>query len=549
MAYRKIGAHWTEKMREDIDSMFYELYQKYTGSGADAAEAKEKAIQAVADALYAKETAETTRDELTRIVREQTAGGDIVPEVVQARGTHNTLGERLNSISQDLAQTENKTFFNSSVSHRNPKSFIVWIDDDAKKEVYTKLRPLALEYGIKFVSCVITSYGNGWDGGTHNPDYTHVDQMLQMQEEGTVEFVYHTHYHALDNKLIDMTESELRYNYENGIKIMKRNGLNGWRHIVYPYGEINDNMKRITREYFESGYVIRNQIATRPFDQYEIPRVSFDSQSAERIKSDIDYIVDNNEMLVLMSHSGATGLEFDEVKAREIIEYAKSKGVPFLGVEEAMRLNGNLYQAGRNIISADGIANGGSPYATSIGTYEFVPYYAYAPNAPLTNYPVGKVTTQNVLLADAVSFGLPANGIVNTMRYSEDIGYQKFIHPYKSYRNSVFELIRGWNSSTGSWGEWQQVGQVELMKRTSYPPNAAATEFPPDRITYLKVNSANAPDYGLPAAGTIEVFSDYEPSYSYQVYHRRLGNDVKRRYWNHTNGEWSAWVDLYSQSV
>src|SRR5690606_22816730 len=105
MTQRHIGTLLDRKAINDINDNFTELYNEYIGAGMDAAEAKEKAIQAVADSLYAKQTAETTRDELTRIIREQTAGGDVVPEVVQARGTHNTVGERLNSISQDLAQT------------------------------------------------------------------------------------------------------------------------------------------------------------------------------------------------------------------------------------------------------------------------------------------------------------------------------------------------------------------------------------------------------------------------------------------------------------
>lgn len=105
MSRKDITGNWTRDDRNAINNNFTELYREYVGAGLDAAEAKEKAIQAVADSLYAKETAETTRDELTRIIREQTSGGDIVPEVVQARGNESTLGNRLNSISQDLAQT------------------------------------------------------------------------------------------------------------------------------------------------------------------------------------------------------------------------------------------------------------------------------------------------------------------------------------------------------------------------------------------------------------------------------------------------------------
>lgn len=112
MTQRHIGTLLDRKAINDINDNFTELYNEYVGAGMDAAEAREKAEQAVADALFAKstaveakDTADLTREEMIAIIREQTEGGDIVPEVVQARGTHNTVGERLNSISQDLAQS------------------------------------------------------------------------------------------------------------------------------------------------------------------------------------------------------------------------------------------------------------------------------------------------------------------------------------------------------------------------------------------------------------------------------------------------------------
>lgn len=68
--------------------------------------AEDKSDEALSTANTAKSTADTTRYEMQAIIREQTAGGDIVPEVVQARGAEASLGNRLNSIDSDLAQTE-----------------------------------------------------------------------------------------------------------------------------------------------------------------------------------------------------------------------------------------------------------------------------------------------------------------------------------------------------------------------------------------------------------------------------------------------------------
>lgn len=77
--------------------------------------AEDKSDYAVQTADTAKSTADTTREEMLEIIREQTSGADVVPEVVQARGGKETLGERLNSIDQDLAQKSDRNEVMSQV--------------------------------------------------------------------------------------------------------------------------------------------------------------------------------------------------------------------------------------------------------------------------------------------------------------------------------------------------------------------------------------------------------------------------------------------------
>lgn len=112
MARKDISTLWDRDMRIAIDQNFIELYNEYIGAGLDAKEAREKAIDAVSTSDLAKQlaeqanlTSEQVRNEMNNIIREQTSGGDVVPEVVSARGENATLGERLNSTDQQLAQT------------------------------------------------------------------------------------------------------------------------------------------------------------------------------------------------------------------------------------------------------------------------------------------------------------------------------------------------------------------------------------------------------------------------------------------------------------
>lgn len=105
MALHSIDNPLSDDGRNKLNTMFQELYEEYYASGKNATEAKEKALAAVADSVLAKGMAEETRQEMINIIREQTSGGDIIPEVVQARGQFQTVGERFNTVTTQLADT------------------------------------------------------------------------------------------------------------------------------------------------------------------------------------------------------------------------------------------------------------------------------------------------------------------------------------------------------------------------------------------------------------------------------------------------------------
>ena len=57
MARKEITTSWDRENRNNIDSNFKELYNESTSAGMNAEEAKQKALQAVADSTIAKEDA------------------------------------------------------------------------------------------------------------------------------------------------------------------------------------------------------------------------------------------------------------------------------------------------------------------------------------------------------------------------------------------------------------------------------------------------------------------------------------------------------------
>lgn len=115
MTRRHIGSLIDRKAINNINDNFKELFDEYVGAGMDAEEARDKAEQALADSILAKtdaeaarDIAESVRDDLIAIIREQTSGADVVPEVVQARHGADTLGENIESIRQNLSQSYQK---------------------------------------------------------------------------------------------------------------------------------------------------------------------------------------------------------------------------------------------------------------------------------------------------------------------------------------------------------------------------------------------------------------------------------------------------------
>src|SRR5690625_1637480 len=148
--YKKIGTNWNNEMRNEVDRMFKELFNHYLGAGMTASEAKQKAEESM-------NIANQTRKELNDIVREQTEGGDIVPEVVQARGGETTLGERLNKVDDKLTKSLKQSFA-----------------DKNRAELFTKLVEL------NEVSGIVTMIGDSLTGGVSSGGHPYFEPWQDL---------------------------------------------------------------------------------------------------------------------------------------------------------------------------------------------------------------------------------------------------------------------------------------------------------------------------------------------------------------------------------
>src|SRR5690625_4628007 len=159
------------------------------------------------------------------------------------------INEVDNRLTQQLVETDQQRFFESMINRKGKsRGMISIVDDDGDKGFYTKLRPLALEYGIVFTSALVTGVARGFPGDerTQSGKYMDYDDIMTMHNEGTAEFIGHSHTHP---NLRELSLSELREEFTNSQEFLRRYGLNH-RGMVFPYNRVNQQVMDTVREYF-----------------------------------------------------------------------------------------------------------------------------------------------------------------------------------------------------------------------------------------------------------------------------------------------------------
>src|SRR5699024_9069287 len=242
-------------------------------------------------------------------------------EVIQARGGEPLLKDRLNKTDAQLAETDSFRGKESMINRKTRKPIITWIDDDGREGVYTKLKPLAKEYGITFTSALITKR-------LENPTSNSltINQIKELQDLG-FEFLSHTHNHDPNHRPTAMTEEELHEDFSTSKELMRKYGLND-RGLVIPfsYSGWDQRVGRISREYFD--YAIgtgatgpsqddSGEANIPPLNNYYIRRTTIE-RGADIVKRQIDKAVAENGWVVIVSHVDNTGSNewWDESIAR-----------------------------------------------------------------------------------------------------------------------------------------------------------------------------------------------------------------------------------------
>lgn len=465
-------------------------------------------------------------------------------ELVQARNGYPLLKDRLESMDKlDEIEVDNN-FKASLIRSKAKKGAIVWQDDDGHAGVYSKLAPFAREKGIVFSSAIITDRGHGFPIGglpSHSSTYIKYELMMELHNEGLVEFIPHTHTHNIDYRLTDMSTSELHEELSTNKKIMRELGFNH-THLVYPFGSHNAKVREVARQYFESGFSTRKSVLETPLNQFIIPRVSADSTSEkmEELKGYIDEASEKNTLLCLITHVDQFG-GLDLELFGELVDYALSKGLEFIKTSEAINEFGNLMQLNENTT----ISHDGKIHSNDVGVYK-EGHFFYENNADIDLFERGTTTRTNVRIADYRDYGIKRS-------YFKDAPYG-YIHTYRDSKEDVYShqkfedvisgsvLRRNWDLKGQEWGDWKFINGFSHINEI--PSNPKFSDFEVNKVTTLKVRAIDSLYYDLgdSEAGSVKTYRFNEDEYTHQIFTPISNKYIKIRYAETSSGLWGNWI-------
>lgn len=428
-----------------------------------------------------------------------------------------------------LADTNQFFRYESMINRKEPRPIITWVDDDGHKGVLTKLAPLAEEYGVPFTSAVAT-------GRIGTGNYMTESQIKEAMSRG-IEIVSHSHAHDRNNQPVDMSDEELLQDYKTSQKIIKELGGN-YRALVQPFGTYTQRELDIAKQVFDYcvGTATRGNIVNiAPFSNYELMRTSAELRSIDIIKQKIDEAIEYNGWLILTSHVDQD-YGWTEEKTRQIIEYAQSKGVDFVTLEEGINIQGNIAEFKGNIISASG-----EVYGNDLGRTKIIRDTSITAETPIYFFDENKITRVRVHHNQG---GFPENssGFLDTYRYTGDViwSYQVFT---TTRDKNIY--VRWWDETEEKWTEFlNSTGEVYLGDNAINITDQPTDPHLSGRVACTTITSDASSDFPEGRAGVLFHYGYKTNPYAHQVYRIFRSSREYIRWWTA-----DGWTDFAGNGI
>ena len=462
------------------------------------------------------------------------------------------IESKLNQLEQDYApkltrvgrQTEEIEFgdrYDVSGKGRKPKTIISFTDDDGRSEVWDVLYPLIKELDIPFGLAITTSYI-----GTNN--FLTLEQLKELYADPRIDIL--SHHYSGQMPLFDVaTEKEAMQNLELAERDFRSWGIDDVYSIAYIQGRHSEVTRRVSSKFYRASLTTEQGINKVPYEQYALRRVGINGSqdpssypdspitgyprmSMDHFKAMVDLAEEEGGWLVFMTHVWYEYFDADEL--RELVGYIRSKGIPIVGVNEALNSTGNIIQVGDHyktnsnpnpnafVVGSDGTIPPTRNFANVIGKLPNTIDPSTKPNEfDLEQITVGIYSTTKDI--DNITVDGKGMVITSSLGVTTGGGYVNWSYIYQIIIDK--ETGKMYTRTSNDDGtNWNNVFE-ETTKIIRYEdPNIfdkPLSEFPIG-ITYSRVTGSESTGFPNNEAGTlITVKMDDNPNiakYSYQEY-------------------------------
>ena len=385
---------------------------------------------------------------------------DVAPvttEVKEARGNYRVLNERL-KLSDESVFKVKKNVNKELVGKRKRKPIMTFVDDDGRIENLEKWRQTVIDKKIPLSIALITSL-------IGKEKFLSLDQIYELKDMG-VEFTNHTHNHIL---LGNFTEKEIRDDFEKSKAILNNYGLVD-DILVYPGGSQSAMVREVAREYFRCAVSTAEAQNTPPLKTFSLNRKTLadtNFNTLEYYKQQVDDVVDNNGWLIWKSHSHYDTFDSTQVGyIRELIDYAREKGVEIVNMSDGLDIYGNIIDTGDYVSSATGaeytiLDNQGILHSkTNSKDFRYIWNNGSSADNNVQDFKTGK--TVEMILSNKVT-GFPENkgGILETYKMSQNYYSFQIYHIFDNTK--VYK--RAWDRKVEKWGDWYRIDATRIKEQ------------------------------------------------------------------------------------
>src|SRR5699024_2880857 len=320
--------------------------------------------------------------------------GEVWQEIQQIdAGPVNELDERLTTQLADIENLRDYEFVNKK---RKPKGHVVFISDDFHRGDWEILKPIFQAANVPFCLAVITDW---MEPGHQNYETRGTSEQLEyLQNELDCEIMSHSKTHNRPKSLIEMTESELRYELSESRNELIRRGFDVQSFRV-PGNQSNTKVRKIAKEFYRAMVVSNHEYMNiSPYETYDLKSIWIDNESYggakpfNYYKEHIDKAEENGELLIISMHGYA--LDGVEQLITDVVDYAKNNS-RVTTLREDLNKSGNMIEVGDYTKTTRSDRLGGSHFVvgsdgTMSRTTTFAKINQYDTNTKWWEFPLGK---------------------------------------------------------------------------------------------------------------------------------------------------------------